>query len=118
MSKKPTPIVTRESLIRMLNEADMVKRGHIVGRAMVALFNRQTASEQHSNTTLQSNGVGFSGSDSIIGSLTAKSYLKNHTLAPWQIEQWTKPMSNGFPKLCKYVRQLNEIAQEKRNNHR
>jgi hypothetical protein len=107
---KKQVIVTRDSLQKMLDNADAVKRQHIVGRALVALFERQTAAEQADNVTKEDNGVGFAGCDSIGGSLTAKSYLKNKTLQAWQVEKWMKRGSNGYARLCKYAGQLNEIA--------
>jgi hypothetical protein len=107
---KKQAIVTRESLQAMLDQADEVKRQHIVGRALVALFNRQTQAEQSSNHTQVDNGVGFAGCDSKSGSLTAKSYLKNKSLQGWQVEKWLKRGTNGFARLCKYAGQLNEIA--------
>jgi hypothetical protein len=108
-----TAIVTKQSLARMLNEADATKRAHIIGRALVALFERQTAAEQSSDSTDQSNSIGFASCDARGGSLTAKSFLKNRTLADWQVEQWIRPQRNGLPRICKYDRQLNEIAEEK-----
>lgn len=55
-------IVTKDSLVRML--ADPAKRGHVIGRALVALFDRnQTSSEQAANQTQFHNNIGFSGSD-------------------------------------------------------
>lgn len=111
---KKQVIVTRESLQAMLDNADAVKRQHIVGRALVALFARQTESEQADNTTKVNNNVGFAGNDSKSGSITAKTYLKRKELADWQVEKWTKPQANGFARLCKYHTQLNEIALRKK----
>lgn len=117
-SSKPAPIVTRESLQDMIDTAtrenDKQKLADIVGRALVAIFERQTESEQSSNDTNQDNGIGFSGSDAKGGSLTAKTYLKNRTLLDWQVERWTRRNENGFARICKYAAQLNEIALEKR----
>jgi hypothetical protein len=107
---KVQPLVTRESLQRMIDEADAVKRMHIVGRALTALFARQTQAEQADNVTKVDNGVGFAGCDSVGGSLTAKSYLARQALQPWQVEKWTRTGSNGFPRICKYAKQLDEIA--------
>lgn len=104
--------ITRETLAEMLNQADDAKKVHIIGRALVALFNRQTASEQGANATAQDNGIGFAGSDARSGSLTAKSYLKNGTLLDWQVQKWMAP-SRGYPRICKYARQLDEVAKEK-----
>jgi hypothetical protein len=106
-------IVTKQSLNAMLNLATPEKRIQIVGRALVALFERQTQAEQNANTTDNLNGVGFASSDARSGSLTAKSFLKNKTLAAWQLERWMAPQKDGFPRICKYVKQLNAIAEAK-----
>ena len=105
--------VTRESLQAMINTASREKQVAIVGRACVALFNRQTRDEQASNDTRNWNSVGFSGADGKSGSLTAKSYLKHKTLLDWQVDRWLKPSKNGYARICKYAKQLNEIAEEK-----
>ena len=105
--------VTRESLEALLADP----RGHafiqhVVGRACVALYKRQTESEKASSDTIEANGVGFSGADAYPGTKTAESYLRHNRLQEWQVEQWTREF-RGRPRLCKYHRQLNEIAQEK-----
>lgn len=106
-----TAIVTKESLRKMLNEADDAKRQHIIGRALVRLFDRQTNSEQQSDSTEQDNGIGFAGGDAKGGSLTAKFYLKHGMLLDWQVERWTRVGKSGYPRICKYARQLDEVAQ-------
>ncbi len=107
---KKQVIVTRDSLQKMLDNADAVKRQHIVGRALIALFARQTEDEQRDNQTKLDNNVGFAGCDSKSGSLTAKSYLKHQSLQDWQVEKWLKRGANGYARICKYAGQLNEIA--------
>jgi hypothetical protein len=116
------PIVTRESLQLMLDEADEIKRAHIIGRALVVLFNRQTEDEKAKDSTENLNSVGFSGADARVGCLTAKSYLAHkreairtntNPLQPWQIEKWFTKGSNGYSRICKYARQLNEAAEAK-----
>lgn len=106
-------IVTKQSLTEMIQRADQVKRGHIIGRALVVLFRRQTAAEQRSNTTDNVNGIGFASCDAKQGSIGAKSYIKHGQLFDHQIEYWTKTV-NGSYKICKYHRQLNEAANERR----
>lgn len=108
-----TAIVTKDSLNQMLVQADPAKRVHIIGRALVALFERQTAAEQSSDATHNDNGIGFASSDARTGSLTAKSYIARQNLVQWQVDQWMR-QSRGYPRICKYARQLNEIAVEKR----
>lgn len=102
--------VTRDSLTTLLND----ERGHefvqhVVGRACVVLFNRQTRDEQVDNDTKMLNMEGFSGSDARQGSLCAKYYLKHKKLLDWQVAQWTKEW-RGRPRLSKYWKQLNEAA--------
>ena len=105
-----TDLVTRATLLNLLR--DDAKRQHVIGRALVALFNRQTRSEQAANHTDNLNWVGFSGSDARDGSITAKYYIKHKSLLPWQVDNWMKDF-RGFPRITKYARQLNQIAQEK-----
>lgn len=107
-------IITPQILADMLTNASPERRIHIVGRALVGLFHRQTEDERANNTVAHDNGRGFMSCDSIGGSLTAKSYIKRGTLQDWQVEKWTRPARNGLPRLAKYARQLNEIAIEKK----
>lgn len=100
-------IVTKDSLITMLN--DESKRAHVIGRACVALFKRQTAGEQEKNATDTWNYRGFSQSDARTGSLTAKFYMKHKRLEDWQINNWMKEW-RGSPRIVKYWKQLDEIA--------
>ena len=51
-----------------------------VGRAMVALFNRQTEDEKRANDTKHSNGRGFAGYAARSGSYYAHWVLKGRTL--------------------------------------
>ncbi len=109
---KIAPLVTKESLAAMLANANPQRRIDIIGRALVVLFERQTESERRSDATNDHNGVGFAGCDAKGGSLTAKSYLARKTLVDWQVQQWMRP-SNGFPRICKYAKQLNQAAMDK-----
>lgn len=109
-----TTLVSRDSLCMLLER----KPVETVGRALVAIFKiGQTDAERSSNTTNVDNGIGFSGADARSGSITAKYFIKHGTLQDWQVEQWTKPTKNGFPKLCKYVKQLNAIAERKQKGN-
>jgi hypothetical protein len=113
MTKANSVLVSRESLQTLIDTASFEKQQVIVGRALVALFNRQTRDEQSSNTTNKHNTVGFTGADGLGGSLTAKYYLKHNKLMDWQVDKWTKKAKNGFARLTKYHKQLNEVAMEK-----
>lgn len=105
-------LVTKQSLADMLNSS-REKRIAVIGRALVALFNRQVEDEKQSNDTRHLNCQGFAPCDAYSGTLTAKYYLKHRTLLDWQIEKWMAPTATGFPKIAKYSRQLNEVANEK-----
>jgi len=111
--KRTPKLVTRDSLRSMLSNPDRAYVERVVGRALVALLRRQTQDEQRVNTTNVHNTIGFSGADAYGGSLTAKSFMKNGGLLDWQLAKWTKVARNGYPRLCKYARQLNEIALSK-----
>lgn len=112
-TKKPAAIVTRESLNEMIQNQPQERIMHVIGRALVALLARQTASERARNDTEVHNDIGFSGADARGATLTAKYYQQRKFLMPWQIEAWTRVGKTGFPRICKYAKQLNEIALEK-----
>lgn len=103
-----THIVTRDSLNRMLQ--DEHKRIHVIGHALIVLFNRQTESERAANNTILHNTIGFTGADARTGSLTAKYYLAHKTLLPWQVHKWMKVGKSGYPRIVKYWRQLDQAA--------
>ena len=105
-------LVTKESLIALL-ETSAEKKIQVIGRALVALLNRQVEDEQRTAQTGLHNGIGFQPADAYGGTLTAKYFLKHGTLLEWQVEKWMKPTATGLPRIVKYSRQLNEIANEK-----
>jgi hypothetical protein len=74
-----------------------------VERAMVAIYNRQTADEQVSSDTKHQNGVGFTGADARLGTYYAKWVLKGNSLTGKHLVK-ARYMSQ------KYVRQLTDIA--------
>jgi hypothetical protein len=84
----------------------------VVGRALVALFNRQEDAEKSGNSTISKNGIGFSANDARLGSIGAKYYIQFKTLTPKLLAGWLKE-SNGYPRICRYSKQLNEVANEK-----
>jgi hypothetical protein len=109
--------MTREGLTRLLAE-----RNDAVERALVALYRKQTSTEQASRTTNEENGQGFNGVDADILTSYAEQVLgigsyeyKGKTyqrkgpksLTPAQLVIARK-------KLPKYVGQLVRIAAEKR----
>lgn len=106
-------IVTRDSVIAFLESESPERVKQYIGRALVVLFNNQTAVEKDSDNTLVDNGVGFTGADAYSGSLSAKYFLKHRTLADWQVEKWVKPNVNGVPRIAKYWEQLNAAAEKR-----
>lgn len=109
MAKQPA-IVTRDSLREMVSSPNLAYVEAVVGRALVRIFERQTEAEKRSNDTNVNNNIGFAGCDAKSGSLTAKYYMKHKHLESWQLEKWLKVDAAGYPRICKYHRQLNEIA--------
>lgn len=105
-------IVTKDWINTYIATASPEKVEIMVGRALVGLLGRQTGEEQAANTTNTENGIGFTGADAYSGGLTAKSFIKNGGLQPWQVAKWTKLNDKGSARLAKYHRQLNEIAHE------
>lgn len=107
-------IVTRESLQAMLDSEDTSFVDQVIGKALVAIFNRQTASEKYSDSTSDENGIGFTGFDAHSGSISAKYYIKRKSFMDWQREMWLKKGKTGFSRIAKYHKQLNEVANEKK----
>jgi hypothetical protein len=106
-------LVSKDSLKQMLDAAGPAKLQHIVGRALVVLFNNQTQGERTSNTVAVDNGIGFTGADGRTGCLTAKFYLANKCLNEWQVNAWIRKDKKGYPRICKYHKQINEAAMTK-----
>ena len=111
-SKRQRKLVTRDTIRTMLRNPNARYVEVVVGRALVTLLQRQTDDEVRANDTRENNGVGFSGADARSGTLTAKTFARDNRLLDWQIAKWTKPAKNGYPRLAKYAKQLNEIALE------
>ncbi len=106
-----TKLVTRETIVQLLQNEKI--KGDVVGRALVILLKRQTQEESAVNATKEENDVGFASNDARHGSISAKSYIKYGKLFDNQLEYWTKTMANGYPRIAKYHRQLNEAAVQK-----
>jgi len=115
MTRRPKikQIVTKDSLRTMLRNDNIQYVDTVIGRALLAILQRQTDDEVNAADTKHLNGVGFNSADAKSGTLTAKAFAKNKTLLDWQRNKWLKPAKNGYPRLCKYTKQLNEIALEK-----
>ena len=104
---KKEVLVTRDSIQAMLDSDNEAYVAEVIGRGLIGLLDRQTTDEQVS--------IGFTGADAFSGSLTAKFWRKHGKLLDWQIAKWTKKGKNGYSRLCKYHKQLNEIALARTN---
>lgn len=88
----------------------------VIGRILVAIFNRQTSEEASNNLTKFHNGVGFSSNDARLGCIGAKYFIKHGTLTDGLMKGWLKLDKHGFPRITKYAQQLNDIAMTKTAN--
>lgn len=88
---------------------------HAVGRALVHLFNRQTAYEQRVETTLVRNDIGFTAGDGKRGVSMAKYYMRHGKLTPRQVAYWQGDAYGKLrqPRITKYRKQLCEEAVKK-----
>lgn len=79
------------------------KSNHWVERAIVAIYNHQTADEKGTETTKWHNGVGFNGPDAGYMSYLARWILSGRHLSGKHLQQ-------GRKRVLKYAGQLTEIA--------
>ncbi len=94
-------IPTREEILVLLNANDRA-----VERALVVLYQNQTADERGSLSTRHSNGIGFNATDAKFGSDLAQKVQKGWRLSPAQI-------ASGRKLIRKYVGQLVAAAEAK-----
>lgn len=104
------PVVTKEWLAAKIKENPT----KVIGRALSALYRYQLDSEKSTSSTRANNGVGFAKPDARIGSIGARMFNANGTLQQWVIDIWSMPARDGYPRLCKYANQLQQIAQAKK----
>ena len=88
----------KETMVELLDSNDKA-----VLRAILAIYNLQTAEEKCAGVTISNNGVGFNGADVEIMTSFAEGILKYGRLT-------TKQLKVGRRIIKKYTRQLIEIA--------
>lgn len=93
--------MTKEQIQALLEESDRA-----VERAIVAIFNYQTYTEQQAEQTSENNGVGFNSVDAEFLSSLAKAVNKGYRLTQ-------KQMVYGRKKIKKYWKQLQLIAENR-----
>jgi hypothetical protein len=104
--------VTKDSLAEMLKHQNPKYVEAVIGRALIVILENQTKDEQSAAETIEDNGIGFTGSDARTGTITAKYYQKHNKLEPWMVEKWVKIGKSGYPRICKYHKQLNVRAKQ------
>ena len=85
----------------------------LFGDAYVYLLRGIGLSEGRIKEMIVDNGIGFTGADAFSGTMTAKYFLKHNKLESWQVDKWLKQDKKGYPRLCKYHKQINEEANKK-----
>lgn len=93
-------IWTTDEIVTLIQSNDKA-----VAKAVIAIYNRQTADEKMIENTTHSNGVGFNASDVRYLSYIAKYCERNQALTG-------KHLDKARQKILKYRRQLVEIANE------
>jgi len=101
-------IVTRDYIISLLRNNDVA-----LGRALVALNERQTQDEQRSETTRYHNYRGFMPMHAKKGTGMANFFMKTGFLTKKQAAWWRIRTASGMPRIEKYVNQLLIVAAEK-----
>ena len=109
MKTTTKPEVTKDWLAEKIKQDP----ARVIGRALLAIYKRQTFSEQATTSTKIQNGIGFSKPDARVGTIGARMYQAHAKLQDWVVDVWSKPAKDGYPRICKYVGQLDEVAKEK-----
>lgn len=99
----------KEEISNLLKTSDTA-----IIRGVIAIFNKQTASEKEANATIVHNHVGFSGGDGMIGT------FHGNYISKWGIEReyvkekilpyWKQINAKGKMRIEKYAGQLAKIA--------
>lgn len=101
-------MTTKAEIIQLLRTNDRA-----VARALVVLNERQTATEQVSESTINHNGEGFRPCNARMGTSMANFYLRNGYLTPKQVAYWRMPIKTGQMRIEVYAGQLHQIAKAK-----
>jgi hypothetical protein len=101
-------MLTKQAIVELLKTRDAA-----VARALVVLNQRQTPSEQATESTRHRNGQGFRPAHARMGTSMANFYTKNGYLSARQINWWRQPMRDGKMRIEIYAGQLLEVAQQR-----
>lgn len=105
--KKPVSELTGTDIVEMLRTNNTA-----VARALVVLYERQTADEKVTEGTRHHNNVGFRPCHARMGTSMAKFYLARGYLSPKQIAYWRQEGKQGM-RISIYWRQLLDAAHKK-----
>ena len=105
-AKAPAIMVKGAELTKELIQTRMATNDAWLYRAVVSIFERQTADEQNAETTAHDNGVGFTSADAPLLSSFAKQITARGFLTP-------KQKAFAVKKMHKYAGQLLRIAQSR-----
>jgi hypothetical protein len=83
MKIKPTTVV--QGFNRQAIQGLLLTNDRALERAIFRVYQNQTANEQRTEQTTESNGVGFSGIDAEILTSFAKQLIRGRTLSPKQL---------------------------------
>lgn len=98
-------MTTRAQIVELLKTRDAA-----VARALVVLTQRQTVSEQATESTQYRNGEGFRPCHARMGTSMANFYQRRGYLSPKQIAYWRQPMKDGKMRIEIYAGQLLAVA--------
>ena len=101
-------IWSKESIQELLDRSD-----EAVYRAMIQIYNRQTADEQKYQDTHLYNSVGFTGVDANIMSSFTEYYKKFNKLSPKQMAIARKKMKKYWKQLLSVIRDANPNQPER-----
>lgn len=112
-ASKKTYLITKDLLKHMILDNDPEYANRVVGRALVVIFESQDPVEKVTGESCLKNSVGFTAFDAKIGSIAARYYKRAHALPANLYAVWTQIDSTGYPKICRYWKQLNAAAEKK-----
>lgn len=115
--------ITATALTSLAKAAEMIRENIQAGpwqwpvRAMLAIYDRQTPTEQATQSTSVDNGIGFNGLDAEILSSFAKQ-VQRWDSTPADLRRFPVPLSDkqltiARKKMAKYAGQLARIARAK-----
>lgn len=98
-------MTSKAEIVELLRTRDLA-----VARALLVLNERQTASEQATESTRYRNGEGFRPCHARMGTSMAEFFRRRGYLSPKQISYWRAPMKDGKMRIEIYAGQLLEVA--------